>query len=137
MTITASTARQFTIDDLANLPDDGNRYEVIEGELYMSAAPGDNHQGTVLALSIEILSPGATNIERDRETKLTLYSRRAVREYWIVDPVRRDVEVYRRTAGQLQLVGTVLADETLTSPHLADFALPVADLFAEIDEPSA
>ena len=44
MTTTASTARQFTVDDLANLPDDGNRYEVIDGVLYMTTAPSYFHQ---------------------------------------------------------------------------------------------
>jgi len=34
----------MTVDDLAATPDDGNRYEVIEGELFVSRAPGLPHQ---------------------------------------------------------------------------------------------
>ncbi len=34
----------MTLEDLQRLPDDGNRYELIEGELYVSAAPRDKHQ---------------------------------------------------------------------------------------------
>jgi Uma2 family endonuclease len=34
----------FTIEDIELMPDDGNRYEVIEGELYVSRAPGIPHQ---------------------------------------------------------------------------------------------
>jgi Uma2 family endonuclease len=34
----------MTVDDLALLPDDGNRYELIEGELLVSHAPGLTHQ---------------------------------------------------------------------------------------------
>lgn len=34
----------FTIKDIELMPDDGNRYEVIEGELYVSRAPGIPHQ---------------------------------------------------------------------------------------------
>ena len=30
--------RQFTVADLENFPEDGNRYEVIDGELYVTAA---------------------------------------------------------------------------------------------------
>jgi len=30
----------LTVADLEATPDDGNRYEVIDGELYVSAAPG-------------------------------------------------------------------------------------------------
>lgn len=34
----------LTLDDLAALPDDNNKYELIEGELYVSRAPHYNHQ---------------------------------------------------------------------------------------------
>ena len=34
----------ITVDDLDAMPDDGNRYEVIEGELFVSRAPGLPHQ---------------------------------------------------------------------------------------------
>jgi Uma2 family endonuclease len=35
---------QFTYEDYLELPDDGKRYEIIDGELYMSTAPTTNHQ---------------------------------------------------------------------------------------------
>src|SRR5215510_2866451 len=34
----------MTVDDLDAMPEDGNRYEVIEGELFVSRAPGLTHQ---------------------------------------------------------------------------------------------
>ncbi|MEW6210006.1 MAG: Uma2 family endonuclease [Acidobacteriota bacterium] len=34
----------LTIDDLDAMPEDGNRYELIEGEILMSRAPGITHQ---------------------------------------------------------------------------------------------
>jgi Uma2 family endonuclease len=34
----------LTIDDLDALPDDGNRYELFEGELFVSRAPSLSHQ---------------------------------------------------------------------------------------------
>jgi Uma2 family endonuclease len=137
-------ARAFTIADLDNFPDDGRRYEIIDGELYGSAAPHFDHQlfidrlaaaferwdpdnthgvaasgaGVIFAvdtgvipdlvwvaatqaailldpatgerdgklygapaLAVEVLSPGAANIARDRDTKLKLYARREVGEY--------------------------------------------------------
>ena len=35
---------QWTFDDYARLPDDGMRYEVTQGELYLSPAPRPLHQ---------------------------------------------------------------------------------------------
>ena len=37
---------KFTSADLAVLPEDGKRYEIIEGELYVSRQPGYEHQYT-------------------------------------------------------------------------------------------
>jgi Uma2 family endonuclease len=39
-----STARRWTSADLAVLPDDGKRYEIIDGELYISQQPHWYHQ---------------------------------------------------------------------------------------------
>ena len=40
------TTRKFTSADLALMPYDGNRYEVIEGDLYVSRQPSYDHQYT-------------------------------------------------------------------------------------------
>lgn len=39
-------AGKFTSSDLPFMPDDGKRYEIIEGELYVSRQPGYEHQYT-------------------------------------------------------------------------------------------
>ena len=39
--------RQWTVADLEDLPDDGNRYEVIDGELFVTPAPALRHQRAV------------------------------------------------------------------------------------------
>jgi len=83
-------------------------------------------------LVVEILSPGKRNITRDREAKRKLYSRYGVREYWIVDWVARTLEVYRRDGEQLALAATLFDGDTLTSPLLPEFALPLAELFVAI-----
>lgn len=43
-------------------------------------------------LIVEILSP--SSLRRDRLVKLRLYQRAGVREYWIVDPENRTVQVF-------------------------------------------
>ncbi len=47
MVITAPYDRPLTASDLAELPDDGTRYELIWGELYISPAPNTDHQRAV------------------------------------------------------------------------------------------
>jgi hypothetical protein len=47
-------ARQWTVDDVHALPDDGNRYEVIDGELFVTPAPRLRHQEAVVELIVVI-----------------------------------------------------------------------------------
>ena len=182
------TRTRHTSRDLDLLPyEEGARYEIIDGEIYVSKQPHWHHQlvcnntGTALGqwsvatglgfvaqapgivfsedndvapdvvwasreriqqtldraghftaapeLVIEILSPGSENLRRDREAKLALYDRRDVQEYWMLDWVLRQVEVYRRQEGRLLAAATLAEGETLTSPLLPGFSCPVSDLF--------
>ena len=50
--------RHWTVDDLDELPDDGNRYEIIDGELFVTPAPVWAHQraaGLLYRLLVEYL----------------------------------------------------------------------------------
>ncbi len=77
-----------------------------------------------------ILSSGVENEKRDRELKLKLYSARGVREYWIVDWHKQQVEVYRREQGSLKLAATLFSGDELNSPLLPDFTCAIASLFS-------
>jgi Uma2 family endonuclease len=186
--VRAQPALRWTVADLEGFPDDDwHRYEIIDGELFVSRAPGNDHQltsaiavaalvtwnsetelGWVLVapglvfgehdaaipdavwvsrerfaaiegadnhlhgapeLIVEVLSPGAANERRDRQVKLKLYSNQGVQEYWLVDLRARTVAVYRRQRAQLRLVATLGPEDTLRSPVLPGFALPVVRLF--------
>ena len=39
-----TSRRDWTVDELALLPDDGNRYEIVDGELLVTPAPSWTHQ---------------------------------------------------------------------------------------------
>lgn len=80
-------------------------------------------------IAVEVMSPGWSNQIRDRQTKLKLYSRRGVEEYWIVDWQQRTLEIYRRENEQLALVVTLRHSDILTSPLLPNFRCNVAQLF--------
>ena len=76
-----------------------------------------------------MISPGKRKEYRDRVAKLNLYSRRGVTEYWIVDWMRRLVEVCRREGEALKLMATLHADYALKSPLLPGFSCHLSKLF--------
>ncbi len=78
-------------------------------------------------LLVEVLSP--TSIERDRIIKHRLYAQNGVREYWIVDPEARAIEVFSLAGTLYEPNGYVQADEVMESPLLPDLKFRVADLF--------
>lgn len=187
---TTDTAPRLTSAELALLPEDDRRYELIAGKLYVSRQPHWHHQlactrlgsaldqwstrtglgvansapGLIFAedddvapdlvwismerlahalrddgklhaapeLVIEVLSPGVSNEQRDRQAKLKLYARRGVQEYWIVDWQQRQGEIYRRTAATLQQVALLYHQDTLESPLLPGFRCPMQTLFMDV-----
>lgn len=168
---------------------DGNRYEIIEGELFVSRSPGLTHErvlirlillignflesspvgepvanvGVILsdisavipdlivflneqsdtiisndrlkgppALVIEILSPGSTNIQRDRLTKLHLYDKHGVPEYWIVDPPNMTLERYVRQETSLVLFERLKDEDILSTKTLPGFSCKVSEIFRPV-----
>ncbi len=49
-----ATGRPFTVHDLEGMPDDGHRYELIDGVLIVTPAPGWNHQQGSGALFVQL-----------------------------------------------------------------------------------
>lgn len=47
---------EWTYEDYLNLPDDGRRYEIIEGVLYVTNAPDIDHQFTVMEIAFHLKS---------------------------------------------------------------------------------
>ena len=180
----------WTSRDLELLPDDGSRYEIIDGELYAAKQPDWQHQlvgfrlgfllqvwneqsqagfvnltpGIIFAddtnvvpdmiwisqerlktalhkdgklhnapeLVVEVLSPGPENERRDREVKVKLYSRRNVKEYWVVNWQERTLEVYRREDAVLTLEKTLEETDVLQSPLLPGFSCKVSQIFTSL-----
>ena len=187
MTSTTTEKVCWTIADLELIPENGNRYEIIDGELLVTRAPHWKHQKTCVKIStqlelwsnqtglgqvaiapgiiftdadnvipdvvwvsnerlleildesghltgapelvIEVLSPGEVQEKRDKQIKLKLYSVQGVREYWIFDPVKETVEVYRRENAILKLAATLFKEDNLTSPLLPGFSCAVKVCF--------
>ena len=53
-----ATHSEWTVDMVDALPDDGNRYELIDGRLYVTPAPSDVHQLVIGAFRVAFQSIG-------------------------------------------------------------------------------
>jgi Uma2 family endonuclease len=80
---------------------------------------------------VEIGSPSTR--KRDETIKRRLYERSGVSEYWVADPDRDVVRVYRNHDGRFGPPVELRADaaDVLTSPHLDGLEMPVGRIFAE------
>lgn len=80
-------------------------------------------------LIVEILSPGTRR--RDSTVKQALYDREGVTEYWLVDPQRASIRVYRRGDEALVLAADLSAEanDTLTTPLLPRLSVPLSRVF--------
>ena len=48
--------RKLDYDDYVAAPDDGQRYEIVRGELYVTPAPGTLHQRVLLRLAQQLVA---------------------------------------------------------------------------------
>jgi Uma2 family endonuclease len=116
-----------------------SRHDVVQPDIFFIASNRlgiikENYIQGAPDLVIEILSPN--NPERDRELKRKLYARHGVREYWIVDPDAKSIEVLVRREGSFETVQTFVADDWLTSPLLQTFRLSLTVVFKPLASPS-
>jgi Uma2 family endonuclease len=52
----ATTTKRWTLEEVHSLPDDGNKYELVRGELFVTPPPTDGHE-TIAARLTRILEP--------------------------------------------------------------------------------
>jgi Uma2 family endonuclease len=52
----ALALKKWTLEEVHRLPEDGNKYELVRGELFVTPPPGDEHE-TIAAKLNAILSP--------------------------------------------------------------------------------
>ena len=67
---------EWTVEMLDALPDDGQRCELIDGELFVTPAPSDDHQLVVGALG--------ARLRAYYQTKRELYLGNGIPEYWVL-----------------------------------------------------
>lgn len=82
----------------------------------------------VPALIVEVLSP--TTRGKDLITKLHLYARSGVREYWIVDPAQKWIVQYGFSAeGEPQKTEMLAKGATLTSAYFPGLTMRLTEIF--------
>ena len=80
-------------------------------------------------LVMEILSPSTQR--HDKLTKFNLYQRSGVREYWIVDPASKSVQVFVLEDGHYAAADFGMAGDTLKVNVLEGCAIDLTSVFAE------
>ena len=93
---------------------------------HLSLITEKNLQG-VPDLLVEILSPTTATI--DRRVKHALYERVGVPEYWIVDPERNSVQVFRLSGGRYAEALELGLGDRLETPLLPGLSIPLSDVF--------
>lgn len=180
-------AGTWTYEDLFALPEDGRRYEIIEGELYEMPSPTSAHavtiknllfllgpvvealRGWLVTAPLDVFFPGADPVQpdivvllpesdarlvargvegapdllievlspsnrgHDLLTKRALYARAGVREYWLVDPERRAVDLLTIDRDAFHIMPSATRED-FVSPLLGNASFPIAAIFARIDE---
>lgn len=178
--------QQMTYDLYAAMPEDGMRYEIIDGTLeMMSPRPSTTHQvvsgelefimkmsyqsdyviyhapldvilsqTTVLQpdilmihrsrlhivttrgiegppdLVVEIVSPGSR--KRDKVSKMNLYAKYDVPEYWIIDTDARTLEQYNLIGDHYEMRNLFEGDEIVASDKLPCVSFVLRDIFADV-----
>ncbi len=189
------TRRRISYQDYLALVDSSDqRYELIDGEVYLMASPSFNHQVVVNELAghfynyfkgktcrsltapldvklcgyalkfeedpnvvqpdilvvcdeekvnednkyegiptliVEVLSP--STMGKDKITKLNLYMKSGVLEYWIVDLERKTITQYSFNAERdLKDVHTFKEGNFIESTHFEGLKIPLGDIFNEL-----
>lgn len=104
---------QWTVDDVHALPDDGNRYEVIDGELFVTSAPAWRHQsaaGGLYALLLAYLGRERVGYVLVAPADVIFSPRRAVQpDVFVVPPVNGRRPERFEDAGRLLLAVEVIS----------------------------
>ena len=96
----------------------------------LRGAPKDWRGRTNPALAAEVVSRGS--IVRDYETKREEYLAYGLQEYWIVDPLKRQVTVLTRR-GDTWNEAVFRDDQVIASLVLPGFATTVAELWIDVE----
>ncbi len=174
----------FTYQDYIHFPDNGKRYQIIHGEVYMTPAPVPYHQRIIIKLSeildefvvknnlgvvfiapcdillsdedivqpdiffisnenldiikekyiegvpdlaVEIISPYTQKL--DKIFKKKLYETYRVKEYWIVEPDKKTMEIFSHTGRIYDFRGIYEAGDMVASDLIKGLKFNLSEIF--------
>ena len=79
-------------------------------------------------LVVEIMSQGSKKL--DTKDKIVVYGKYHVREYWLIDPDKKTVQVFENQGDKMVEVSKLAEGQQLESQVLQGFQLEIKDLFA-------
>lgn len=106
---------------------------VVQPDVFVVCDPskwGERRCNGAPDLIIEILSPSTT--KHDRITKFNLYQRAGVREYWLVDPRAKVVQVMMLEDGKYYAPTVYTAQDTVPVGVLDDCQIDLRRVFANV-----
>jgi Uma2 family endonuclease len=148
----------LTHADYVLLPDDGRRWELIEGDFHVSPAPTSWHQTVVAELVVQFVTQARANMKAPprvlpspidvmlddtntvqpevvlvrHERRHHLYERFGVPEYWLVDPEERTVVMLSLRDGKYAEVGAFRATGLAQSAVFPDVRVSLEQLFRDL-----
>ncbi|MDO5607469.1 MAG: Uma2 family endonuclease [Capnocytophaga sp.] len=78
-------------------------------------------------LVVEVLSPG--NSKKELKIKYGLYEENGVKEYWIIDPSREDLQVFSLENGKFSFKGTFFDDDEINSSLFPELKIDLKRVF--------
>jgi Uma2 family endonuclease len=121
--------RPLTVDDLEAMPDDGHRYELIDGTLIVTPAPGWPHQGVQVRLTAwlyercprdlrVVAAPFEVQLAMDTAVQPDIIVTR------FADLTRKNLPVPPLLAVEIRSPSTALIDRNLKRPTYERFGIP-------------
>lgn len=126
------TGRSFTVDDLLEFPDDGNRYELFNGSLLVSPSPTPMHQLVITNVMVALQAAAPPHLVTLTAANLRV----SEKDYYIPDVVvvsRSSVRTVRLMFAPQDLLlavevgspSTRMRDEDLKAKTYAQAGIPV------------
>jgi Uma2 family endonuclease len=107
----------------------------LEPDPVIARSRADNYldQHPIPADIILVIEVADSTLNFDKNTKAPLYAAAGISEYWIVNLVDNQLEIYRQPQASIYTSNQIIfPDSSVILPHFPEIALNLADIFPAI-----